>query len=104
MTWPFCTAIVFNSSQTLANLSHVRHQRFRDAARFSLLTLMSSPLCSMPIDSSMVKRLILLAAESGKTRMDLTTAKANKPAQAAYESLGWVRDEIYYAYSKSVDT
>jgi ribosomal protein S18 acetylase RimI-like enzyme len=45
-----------------------------------------------------------LAAESGKTRMDLTTAKANKPAQAAYESLGWVRDEIYYAYSKSVDT
>jgi hypothetical protein len=45
----------------------------------------------------------LALAESGKTRMDLTTAKANKPAQAAYESLGWVRDEIYCAYSKSVD-
>lgn len=43
-----------------------------------------------------------LAAENGKTRMDLTTAKTNKPAQAAYESLGWIRDEIFYAYSKSV--
>jgi ribosomal protein S18 acetylase RimI-like enzyme len=45
-----------------------------------------------------------LAAENGKARMDLTTARTNKPAQAAYESLGWVRDEIFYAYSKSVDT
>ncbi len=44
-----------------------------------------------------------LAAVSGKARMDLTTAKTNKPAQAAYESLGWVRDEIFFAYSKSVD-
>ena len=44
-----------------------------------------------------------LAAERGKVRMDLTTAKANKPAQAAYESLGWVRDEVFYVYSKSVD-
>jgi ribosomal protein S18 acetylase RimI-like enzyme len=43
-----------------------------------------------------------LAAENGKARMDLTTAKTNKPAQAAYESLGWVRDEVFYAYSKSV--
>ena len=45
-----------------------------------------------------------LAAESGKARMDLTTARTNKTAQAAYESLGWVRDEIFCAYSKSVDT
>jgi ribosomal protein S18 acetylase RimI-like enzyme len=44
-----------------------------------------------------------LAAASGKARMDLTTARTNKPAQAAYESLGWVRDEFFYAYSKSVD-
>jgi ribosomal protein S18 acetylase RimI-like enzyme len=43
-----------------------------------------------------------LAAVSGRARMDLTTAKTNKPAQAAYESLGWVRDEVFYAYSKSV--
>lgn len=43
-----------------------------------------------------------LASERGKVRMDLTTARTNKPAQAAYESLGWIRDEIFYAYNKSV--
>jgi len=43
-----------------------------------------------------------LAAERGKARMDLTTAKTNKAAQAAYESLGWMRDDIFCAYSKSV--
>ena len=31
-----------------------------------------------------------LASESGKARMDLTTARTNKAAQAAYESLGWI--------------
>lgn len=45
-----------------------------------------------------------LAAKNGKARMDLTTARTNKPAQAAYESLGWVRDEVFYAYSKSIET
>ncbi|ROZ75392.1 GNAT family N-acetyltransferase [Ramlibacter sp. WS9] len=44
-----------------------------------------------------------LAAESGKARMDLTTARTNKAAQATYESLGWVRDEVFYAYSKAID-
>jgi ribosomal protein S18 acetylase RimI-like enzyme len=44
-----------------------------------------------------------LAAERGKARIDLTTARTNKPAQAAYESLGWIRDEVFCAYSKSVD-
>jgi len=43
-----------------------------------------------------------LAAATGKARMDLTTARTNKPAQAVYESLGWVRDEVFYAYSKTV--
>ena len=43
------------------------------------------------------------ASERGMARMDLTAARANKPAQAAYESLGLVRDEVFYAYSKSVD-
>lgn len=43
-----------------------------------------------------------LAAANGKARMDLTTAKTNKPAQAAYESLAWVQDEVFYAYSKSI--
>ena len=44
-----------------------------------------------------------LAAERGMVRMDLTTAKTNQPAQAAYETLGWVRDEFFYAYSKRIN-
>ncbi|MFO1388105.1 N-acetyltransferase family protein [Cellvibrio sp.] len=35
-------------------------------------------------------------------RMDLTTAKTNLTAQSLYESLDWVRDDIFYAYNKSV--
>ena len=42
------------------------------------------------------------AQASGIPRMDLTTAKTNLTAQSLYESLGWVRDDIYYAYNKSV--
>ncbi len=43
-----------------------------------------------------------LAASHGKARMDLTTATTNQPAQAAYEALGWVRDDVFYAYSRRV--
>jgi len=43
-----------------------------------------------------------LAIDQGMARLDLTTAKTNKPAQAAYEALGWVRDEVFYAYSKHI--
>lgn len=42
------------------------------------------------------------AAIDGKARMDLTTAKTNKIAQSVYESLGWQRDEVFYAYSLRV--
>ena len=53
-------------------------------------------------------RLLMQAAEAkaaaeGKSRMDLTTAKTNKPAQSLYESLGWVRDEVFYAYNRKID-
>jgi ribosomal protein S18 acetylase RimI-like enzyme len=51
----------------------------------------------------LLQRAEQLAADNGKSRMDLTTAKTNKPAQAAYEKLGWVRDDIFYAYSKHID-
>lgn len=52
-----------------------------------------------------VGRALLLAAEaqavaSGKVRLDLTTARTNQAAQSVYESLGWVRDEVFLAYSK----
>ena len=54
-----------------------------------------------------IGNLLLLAAEQsarehGMCRLDLTTAKTNLPAQAAYEALGWVRDEVYFSYSKVV--
>ena len=54
-----------------------------------------------------VGRALLQAAErhaknTGRTRLELTTARTNKTAQAAYESLGWQRDEVYYAYAKGV--
>ncbi|MFC5474733.1 GNAT family N-acetyltransferase [Paraherbaspirillum soli] len=43
------------------------------------------------------------AASQGMARLDLTTAKTNLPAQALYESLGWVRDEVFYAYNLAVN-
>jgi ribosomal protein S18 acetylase RimI-like enzyme len=42
------------------------------------------------------------AAENGMTRLDLTTAKNNLKAQALYESLDWVRDDVFYAYNKAL--
>ena len=51
------------------------------------------------------KALMLAAHEyaknNGFARLDLSTAKTNFAAQSLYESLGWVRDEIYYTYSKT---
>ena len=41
------------------------------------------------------------AANNGMARLDLTTAKNNLNAQALYESLGWVRDEVFYTYNKN---
>ena len=71
---------------------------------YSLYDLFVSPAARR----SGAGRVLLMAAErlanaNGKARMDLTTAKTNLPAQAAYESLGWVRDEVFYAYSKRVE-
>jgi ribosomal protein S18 acetylase RimI-like enzyme len=42
------------------------------------------------------------AADNGMARLDLTTAKDNTKAQALYESLGWQRDEVFYAYNKHI--
>lgn len=52
-------------------------------------------------------RQMMLAAEnharaSGAVRLDLTTAKDNLRAQSLYESLEWVRDEVFFAYNKGV--
>lgn len=42
------------------------------------------------------------AAKNGMTRLDLSTAKNNLKAQALYESLGWVRDDVFYTYNKEI--
>lgn len=52
-------------------------------------------------------RALMLAAEAhalrnGAVRLDLTTAKTNLPAQCLYTALGWKRDDIFYAYSKTL--
>lgn len=56
--------------------------------------------------SGLGKLLLEQAHEHAKAnnipRMDLTTAKTNFNAQSLYESLGWVRDDIFFAYNKSV--
>jgi len=49
-------------------------------------------------------RLLLQAAaayarEAGAVRMELATARANAAAQALYESLGWVRDDVFVHYT-----
>jgi len=54
-----------------------------------------------------VGRMLLIAAESkaiseGKARMDLTTARTNKLAQALYESHGWVRDDVFFTYNRRI--
>jgi len=52
-------------------------------------------------------RALLLAAEAhaaaeGRVRMDLSTARTNRAAQALYESLGWVRDDVYCVYNRRI--
>lgn len=40
-----------------------------------------------------------LGRATGKTRLDLSTAKTNLRAQGIYEANGWERDEDFYHYS-----
>ena len=42
------------------------------------------------------------AKQHGFARLDLSTAGTNHKAQALYESLGWVRDEVFLYYNKAV--
>lgn len=79
----------------------------------SFCSVIASPICvlyDLFVDSSARgtgagKALMLAAHEyAGQheyARLDLTTAKTNVKAQALYESLGWVRDDVFYTYSKS---
>jgi ribosomal protein S18 acetylase RimI-like enzyme len=42
------------------------------------------------------------ARESGAARLELQTAKTNLIGQSLYESCGWLRDEVFYVYSKAL--
>ena len=42
------------------------------------------------------------AEENNFARLDLTTAKTNLNAQKLYESLGWVRDEVFLSYNLNI--
>jgi ribosomal protein S18 acetylase RimI-like enzyme len=42
------------------------------------------------------------AANNNMARLDLSTAKDNVSAQALYESLGWVRDTVFYTYNLNI--
>jgi ribosomal protein S18 acetylase RimI-like enzyme len=43
-----------------------------------------------------------LGRENGKARLDLSTAKTNRKAQAVYEANGWKRDDDFFTYSYSL--
>ena len=52
-------------------------------------------------------RHLMLAAEAharatGAVRLDLTTAKDNLRAQSVYETLDWIRDDVFYTYQKAI--
>ena len=42
------------------------------------------------------------ARQNGFARLDLSTARTNHQAQALYESLDWVRDEVFLYYNKAI--
>jgi ribosomal protein S18 acetylase RimI-like enzyme len=42
------------------------------------------------------------AAGAGAARLELSTARSNKVAQALYESQGWVRDDVFFVYGKTL--
>jgi len=54
-----------------------------------------------------VGRALMRAAEdharaAGAVRLELSTARDNKPAQRLYESLGWKRDEEFLVYGRTL--
>ncbi len=43
------------------------------------------------------------AKETGRARLDLSTAKTNLNAQSVYEANGWKRDQDFFTYSYPID-
>jgi len=56
-----------------------------------------------------VARALLAAAEdlartTGAVRLILSTAVTNENAQRLYESAGWVRDDAFYVYARTLES
>jgi ribosomal protein S18 acetylase RimI-like enzyme len=51
------------------------------------------------VATQLMERAREFATDTGAFRLELQTARNNAPAQALYESLGWVRDEQYFVYT-----
>ncbi len=43
-----------------------------------------------------------LARETGAVRLTLSTAVTNRNAQALYETAGWVRDDAFFTYARTL--
>jgi len=54
------------------------------------------------IGRALMERAREFAVETGATRLELSTAMDNRPAQALYESLGYVKDDAFYFYELSL--
>jgi len=50
------------------------------------------------VGRALMERAAKFGRASGALRLTLSTAKDNRPAQALYESLGYVRDRDFYSY------
>ncbi len=48
---------------------------------------------------ALLQDVVDLARQNGIARIDLSTARLNTAAQKLYESLGWVRDEVFLVYN-----
>lgn len=51
------------------------------------------------VGKALMNRALMMAKETGASRIDLETAIGNTKAQALYESLGYQRDNEFYKYS-----
>lgn len=54
------------------------------------------------VGQALVKHAIRFAKEDGAVRLSLATAITNIPAQSLYENLGFVRDETFVHFSKTL--
>jgi ribosomal protein S18 acetylase RimI-like enzyme len=55
------------------------------------------------VGRALLQRAAEYGRKAGAARLDLSTAKDNIGAQTLYESLGWVRDDVFFTYSLALE-